>query len=86
MIKPILHIVIAAGIALSAALPLAASAQEAAKPKKEPSAAQIALRDRQKACGAEWKADKAAGKIEPGMKWPKFWSACNTRMKAEKKS
>jgi hypothetical protein len=38
---------------------------------------------RERACGAEWKAEKAAGKIEAGMKWPQYWSACNKRKKAE---
>ena len=38
---------------------------------------------RQKACGVEWKADKAAGKVEKGMTWPKYWSACSKRKKAE---
>ena len=30
---------------------------------------------RERACGADWKADKAAGKIPAGMKWPQYWSA-----------
>ena len=47
-----------------------------------PSAGQAAMRERQKKCGAEWKAAKAAGKIEKGMKWPKFWSAWNKRLKS----
>jgi hypothetical protein len=34
-----------------------------------------------KKCAAEWKDVKAAGKIEKGMKWPQFWSACNKRLK-----
>jgi len=51
------------------------------KPKKEPSAGMQAMRERQKKCGAEWKEAKAGGKIEKGMKWPKFWSACNKRLK-----
>ncbi|WP_134498791.1 hypothetical protein [Microvirga pakistanensis] len=51
------------------------------KPKKEPTAAQLAARERLTKCSAEWKQAKAGGKLEPGMKWPKFWSACNTRMK-----
>ena len=42
----------------------------------------LAMRERQKKCGAEWKAAKAAGKIEKGMKWPQYWSACNKRLKA----
>ena len=49
----------------------------AAKPKKAPSSAVAAMRERQKKCGAEWKAAKAAGKIEKGTTWPKYWSACN---------
>ncbi|MCF8477885.1 MAG: hypothetical protein K9G60_12725 [Pseudolabrys sp.] len=64
-----------------------ATAQTAApaatvKTKKPQSRAQIALRERQKKCGAEWKAAKAAGKIEKGMKWPRYWSACNKRLKS----
>lgn len=57
------------------------AAKPAAKSKKPPSAGQIAARERQKKCGAEWKAAKAAGKIEKGMKWPQYWSACNKRLK-----
>jgi len=53
-----------------------------AKTKKPPSAGMLAARERQKKCGAEWKEAKAAGKIEKGMKWPKYWSACNKRLKA----
>jgi hypothetical protein len=57
------------------------TAKPAAKPKKPPSPGQIAARERQKKCGAEWKAAKATGKIEKGMKWPQYWSACNKRLK-----
>ncbi|MBI1201408.1 MAG: hypothetical protein GC182_02740 [Rhodopseudomonas sp.] len=52
-----------------------------AKAKKPPTPGQLAARERQKKCGAEWKAAKAAGKIEAGMKWPQYWSACNKRLK-----
>jgi Ni/Co efflux regulator RcnB len=48
--------------------------------KKEPTAGQLAARERQKQCGVEWKEAKAAGKTK-GTTWPKFWSACNTRLK-----
>jgi hypothetical protein len=59
----------------------AAGAAPAAQPEgKHGREAMIA---RERACGAEWKADKAAGKIEAGMKWPQYWSACNKRKKAE---
>jgi hypothetical protein len=48
--------------------------------KKEPTAGQLAARERQKQCGVEWKEAKAGGKTK-GTTWPKFWSACNTRLK-----
>jgi hypothetical protein len=54
------------------------------KAKKEPTAAQMAARERMTKCSAEWKEMKTGGKMEPGMKWPKFWSACNARMKGGK--
>lgn len=53
-----------------------------AKTKKEPSAGMLAARERQKKCGVEWKEAKAAGKIEKGATWPKYWSACNKRLKS----
>ena len=59
-------------------------AKKETKAKKEPSAGMLAMRERQKKCGAEWKEAKAAGKIEKGQKWPQFWSACNKRQKAAK--
>ena len=61
------------------------SAPAAAVPDKKDasktSAGVAAMRDRQKKCGAEWKEAKAAGKIEKGTTWPKYWSACNKRLK-----
>jgi hypothetical protein len=50
--------------------------------KREPTAGQLAARERQKQCGVEWKEAKAAGKTK-GLTWPKFWSACNTRLKGK---
>jgi len=38
---------------------------------------------RERACGAEWKADKAAGRIQAGMKWPQYWHECDARKKAQ---
>ncbi|MCW5695066.1 MAG: hypothetical protein KIT48_22120 [Pseudolabrys sp.] len=52
-----------------------------AKPKRPLTPGQIAARERMKKCAAEWKATKAAGKVEKGMKWPQYWSACNKRLK-----
>lgn len=52
-----------------------------ARTPREPSIGQIALRERQRKCGAEWKEMKAGGKVADGLKWPKFWSQCNARLK-----
>ncbi|HEX3441420.1 MAG TPA: hypothetical protein VHT93_13820 [Pseudolabrys sp.] len=94
MLKCMFAAVIAAGLIAAPALSQTAAAQTpapatttapattAAKPKKEPSAGQVAMHERQKKCGAEWQAAKAAGKVEKGMKWPQFWSACNKRLKS----
>jgi hypothetical protein len=38
---------------------------------------------RERACGKEWKAEKAAGKIPAGMKWPQYWHECDQRKKAQ---
>jgi len=51
--------------------------------KAKASSARAAVRDRQKQCGAEWKEARSAGKLEKNMTWPKYWSACNTRLKAK---
>jgi len=52
------------------------------KAKKPPTPGQLAARERMKKCAAEWKEAKAAGKTEKGMTWPKYWSACNKRLKS----
>lgn len=64
------------------------AATTAAKPEAKPdakpaSAGRQAMLTRQRACGAEWKAAKAAKKVPQGMTWPKYWSECNTRLKAK---
>jgi hypothetical protein len=51
--------------------------------KKPVSGGRAAMIARERACGAEWKAAKAAGTRPPGMKWPQYWSECNKRKKAE---
>jgi hypothetical protein len=61
-----------------------AEAKKARAEKKEKmSAARAAVRDRQKQCGAEWREARKAGTVEKTMTWPKFWSACNTRLKTK---
>lgn len=54
-----------------------------AEKKAKASAARAAVRERQKQCGEEWREAKKAGKIEKNMTWPKYWSACNARLKAK---
>jgi len=66
----------------SAQTPPATDTKTDAKQTKAPSSGVAAMRERQKKCGAEWKAAKAAGTVEKGQKWPQFWSACNKRLKA----
>jgi hypothetical protein len=88
MSKALFAAIVAAGLTIAplAAPAPTASAQTAgqtqAKPKKPPTPGQLAARERLRKCAAEWKEAKAAGKIETGMKWPKFWSACNKRLKS----
>ena len=52
-------------------------------PATKPTGGRAAEVARERACGKDWKADKAAGKIPQGMTWPKYWSACDKRKKAE---
>lgn len=73
---------IAAPVSAPAQTATPAAAKSKATVKKPPSAGQIAMRGRQKKCGAEWKEAKAAGKVQKGTTWPKYWSACNKRLKA----
>jgi hypothetical protein len=84
---------LAAGL-LTAPLPPHSSAAFAQQPsasektvkiKTGPSAGQLAARERQKKCAAEWKETKTAGKTDKGATWPKFWSDCNKRLKAAAK-
>lgn len=43
--------------------------------------AQIAMHKRIRECATTWNADKAAHKIKAGETWPKYWSACNAKLK-----
>lgn len=66
----------------AAATPAAAPAPAAKSSTAKPADGRQAEYARERACGQDWKADKAAGKIPAGMKWPKYWSECNQRKKA----
>jgi hypothetical protein len=63
--------------------PAAAPPPAAAAEKKPATGGRAAMIARERACGAEWKAAKAAGTRPPGMKWPQYWSECDKRKKAE---
>ncbi len=72
----------------TAAVPVAVPPEPgspAARTPRTPGArspAQLAADQRITACGQQWQAAKAAGKIPAGQKWPQYWSACSVRMKA----
>ncbi|WP_174297342.1 hypothetical protein [Sphingomonas bacterium] len=63
--------------------PMSAPGKMAAVPKPagQVSAAQLAARSRQKQCAQNYQADKSANKLA-GQSWPKYYSACSTRLKA----
>jgi hypothetical protein len=84
MIKHALAVAVAAALMVggSAASGFAENKKKKAASARTPSAATSAMRTRQKQCAAEWKEAKSAGKVEAGMKWPKYWSACNKRLKS----
>ena len=77
---------VSSALAAAMALSIASVVQAETKPKKEPTAAQLAARERMSKCSVEWKEAKAGGKIEAGMKWPKYWSECNKRLKGGTKA
>jgi hypothetical protein len=59
-----------------------AAAMTAPAATKKPADPQEAEHARERACGADWKAERAAGKVPAGMTWPKYWSECDKRKKA----
>ena len=59
-----------------------AAAKPAPAATKKPTDGRQAEYARERACGADWKADKAANKVPAGMTWPRYWSECNKRKKA----
>ena len=61
-------------------LPAGPAAAEMAKKEKSKDNSGMSFNDRRKKCSAEWKEMKAAGKTS-ALKWPKFWSDCNKRLK-----
>ena len=77
----------AAAVPAQAAAPVAppaASTTAAAAPSTTPATGgRAAAATRQKACGAEWRANKVTLVAQtPGLTWPQYWHTCNMRMKA----
>ena len=68
----------------AAAVVAPSSATEAATAPKAPiSAGRAAMVARERQCGAEWRSTKVTLVAQtPGLKWPQYWSQCNTRLKA----
>jgi hypothetical protein len=64
---------------LKPATPVVVTPVDAAKP----SGGREAMQARAKQCGAEWKANKAELIKQGYPTWPKYWSACNTRLKTK---
>ncbi|MEH3144311.1 MAG: hypothetical protein PGN34_02940 [Methylobacterium frigidaeris] len=75
----VLVLLAALGSAARAQSPQPSSGQPAAG--KEPSVNSLAARERQKTCGAEWRALPAAEKTAQGPKWPQYYSRCVKRLK-----
>ena len=79
--KPAVVATPARPIVAATAKPARVVAAKPASTPGQPSAAQTAMYARERQCGAQWRADKAANKVAAGQTWPQYWSACNKRMK-----
>lgn len=84
MLKRTLAIVLSAAFLCGTTLvilPVELAVAEMAKSKeKSKDKSGMSFNERRKKCSAEWKEMKAAGKTS-ALKWPKFWSDCNKRLK-----
>lgn len=72
----------AAPVPEQTAAPAAATAETGAKPKRARSEAQLANDRRMKACGAEWRANKAALTAQ-GKTWRTYNVECRARLKSQ---
>ena len=72
-----------AGVGTTALLtPVGEANAEMATAPKPKTKSGMSGAERRKKCSAEWKEAKAASKTS-GLKWPKFYSDCNKRLKAQ---
>ena len=86
MLKRTLAIALSAALLAGTAiviLPVDRAAAELATTKeKSKDKSGMTGKERMAKCSAEWKEMKTAGKTS-GLKWPKFWSDCNKRLKGQ---
>ncbi|KMO41270.1 hypothetical protein VQ03_13125 [Methylobacterium tarhaniae] len=53
-------------------------------PRREPSVRSLAARERQRKCGAEWRALAPPEKAAQGPRWPQYYSKCVRRLKEQR--
>ncbi|MEA2875783.1 MAG: hypothetical protein QOF14_979 [Hyphomicrobiales bacterium] len=85
MLKRTFAIVVSAAFlagATAVILPVERAAAEMATQEKSKAKPGMSGKERRDKCSAEWKEMKAAGKTS-ALKWPKFYSDCNKRLKAQ---
>ncbi|QRE74003.1 hypothetical protein [Methylobacterium aquaticum] len=86
MSSPLLRAVL---VALLVAAPAASFGQGAAPapelaPRRDPGPRGLAARERQRKCGAEWRALTPADKAAQGPRWPQYYSRCVRRLKEQR--
>ncbi len=85
MIRPVLRAALAALIVAAPAIAVAQAGPGAgAAPRREPGIRALAARERQRKCGAEWRALPPAEKAAQGPRWPQYYSRCVRRLKEQK--
>ncbi|WP_093568016.1 hypothetical protein [Methylobacterium sp. 174MFSha1.1] len=70
-------------VAPAAVLGQTASGPDVA-PRREPSPRSLAARERQRRCGAEWRALTPPDKAAQGPRWPQYYSRCVRRLKEQR--
>ncbi|MFH6786120.1 MULTISPECIES: hypothetical protein [Methylobacterium] len=85
MIPPLARTILAA---LLVAAPACAFGQTGpgveSAPRREPSVRGLAARERQRKCGAEWRALGRPEKEAQGPRWPQYYSKCVRRLKEQR--
>ncbi|MGX7708307.1 hypothetical protein [Methylobacterium sp. Gmos1] len=77
-------LVAAPAAALAQAAPSPAAQRTEVAPRREPSPRSLAARERQRRCGAEWRALAPPDKASQGPRWPQYYSRCVRRLKEQR--